>query len=394
MPSTPRVRTVRRLRPFTSTIFAEMTALAVEHNAINLGQGFPDTDGPAAMLEIARQAIADGLNQYPPGPGMPVLRQAIAADRAGRYGIEHDPDSEVLVTVGATEAISAAILGLVEPGEEVVLMEPYYDSYAASVALAGAVRRTIPLVRAGTRFAIDLDALRAAVTPNTRMLVVNTPHNPTGTVFTDTELSAIADLACERDLLVLSDEVYEHLVFDGRTHTPLSSLPGMYARTLTVSSAAKTFNVTGWKTGWAVGPRELIDGVRAAKQFMSFVGGAPFQPAVAHALSHEQQWVVGLREDLQRKRDLLSTALAEAGFGVLSSEGTYFVCADVTPLGESDGAAFCRSLPQRIGVAAVPVSVFTDYPHQWNHLVRFAFCKRDEVLSEAIRRLHRLSETP
>ncbi|CCW09783.1 pyridoxal phosphate-dependent aminotransferase [Rhodococcus aetherivorans] len=390
--SSHRVRTVRRLRPFASTIFAEMTALAVTHDAVNLGQGFPDTDGPRAMLDVARQAIADGVNQYPPGPGTPELRRAIAADRAARYGLEHDPDTEVLVTVGATEAISAAILGLVEPGDEVLLTEPYYDSYAASVALAGASRRTVPLARAGSGFVLDVDALRAAVTERTRMLVVNTPHNPTGTVYDDAALAAVAALACERDLLVLSDEVYEHLVFDGRRHRPLASLPGMAERTVTVSSAAKTFNVTGWKIGWALGPRELIDGVRAAKQFMSFVAGAPFQPAVAYALTHEQPWIAAQRDDLQRRRDLLSDALADAGFGVLDSAGTYFVCADITPFGATDGVAFCRTLPERIGVAAVPVSAFVDDPQQWNHLVRFAFCKRDDVLLEGVRRLRSLRE--
>ncbi|MGW4578129.1 pyridoxal phosphate-dependent aminotransferase [Rhodococcus aetherivorans] len=390
--SSHRVRTVRRLRPFASTIFAEMTALAVTHDAVNLGQGFPDTDGPRAMLDVARQAIADGVNQYPPGPGTPELRRAIAADRAARYGLEHDPDTEVLVTVGATEAISAAILGLVEPGDEVLLTEPYYDSYAASVALAGASRRTVPLARAGSGFVLDVDALRAAVTERTRMLVVNTPHNPTGTIYDDAALGAVAALACERDLLVLSDEVYEHLVFDGRRHRPLASLPGMAERTVTVSSAAKTFNVTGWKIGWALGPRELIDGVRAAKQFMSFVAGAPFQPAVAYALTHEQPWIAAQRDDLQRRRDLLSGALADAGFGVLDSAGTYFVCADITPFGATDGVAFCRTLPERIGVAAVPVSAFVDDPQQWNHLVRFAFCKRDDVLLEGVRRLRSLRE--
>ncbi|QRI75691.1 MULTISPECIES: pyridoxal phosphate-dependent aminotransferase [Rhodococcus] len=390
--SSHRVRTVRRLRPFASTIFAEMTALAVTHDAVNLGQGFPDTDGPRAMLDVARQAIADGVNQYPPGPGTPELRRAIAADRAARYGLEHDPDTEVLVTVGATEAISAAILGLVEPSDEVLLTEPYYDSYAASVALAGASRRTVPLARAGSGFVLDVDALRAAVTERTRMLVVNTPHNPTGTVYDDAALAAVAALACERDLLVLSDEVYEHLVFDGRRHRPLASLPGMAERTVTVSSAAKTFNVTGWKIGWALGPRELIDGVRAAKQFMSFVAGAPFQPAVAYALTHEQPWIAAQRDDLQRRRDLLSGALADAGFGVLDSAGTYFVCADITPFGATDGVAFCRTLPERIGVAAVPVSAFVDDPQQWNHLVRFAFCKRDDVLLEGVRRLRSLRE--
>lgn len=387
-----RVRTVTRLRPFASTIFAEMTDLAVRHDAINLGQGFPDVDGPASMLEAARRAISDGVNQYPPGSGIPSLRAAIADDRATRYGIRYDPECEVLVTVGATEAISAAILGLVEPGDEVLLTEPYYDSYAASVALAGAVRRTVPLTRSGNGFVLDVDALRAAVTDRTRMLVVNTPHNPTGTVYDSHSLTALAELACDRDLLVLSDEVYEHLVFDGRTHIPLASLPGMAERTITVSSAAKTFNVTGWKIGWALGPRELIDGVRAAKQFMTFVGGAPFQPAVAHALAHEQDWVTAMRDDLQRKRSLLSNALSDAGLAVSDSGGTYFVCADLTPLGYTDAVAFCRELPSRVGVAAVPVSVFVDDVPSWNHLVRFAFCKRDEVLVEAVGRLHSLRE--
>lgn len=273
-----------------------------------------------------------------------------------------------------------------------LLTEPYYDSYAASVALAGATRRTVPLTRAGSGFVLDVDALRAAVTDRTRMLVVNTPHNPTGTVYDDEALRALAELACERDLLVLSDEVYEHLVFDGRQHRPIASLPGMAERTVTVSSAAKMFNVTGWKIGWALGPRELIDGVRTAKQFMSFVAGAPFQPAVAYALTHEQPWVAAQRDDLQRRRDLLSAALTDAGFGVLDSAGTYFVCADVTPVGVTDGVAFCRTLPERIGVAAVPVSAFVDDPRQWNHLVRFAFCKRDDVLLEGVRRLRSLRE--
>ena len=388
----PRVQTVTRLQPFTSTIFAEMTALAVRTGAINLGQGFPDTDGPAAMLEAAREAIAGGLNQYPPGPGMPVLREAIAADRAARCGQRFDPDSEVLVTVGATEAISATLLGLVEPGQEVVLIEPYYDSYAAAVALAGGVRRTVPLVADGTGYALDVDALRAAVGPHTRMIVVNTPHNPTGTVLSDAELAAIAAVAVENDVLVLSDEVYEHLLFDGRTHTPLGMLPGMAERTVTVSSAAKTFAVTGWKTGWACGPAELVDAVRAAKQFMSFVAGGPFQPAVAYGLRHEIPWVTAQRKELQRKRDLLSSALSEAGFGVRESAGTYFVCADISPLTTStDALSFCRELPERIGVAAVPVSVFADHKEPWNQLVRFAFCKRDEVLTGAAVRLHGLA---
>lgn len=384
-------RTVERLRPFGSTIFAEMTALAVATDAVNLGQGFPDTDGPASMLTAAKEAIAGGLNQYAPGPGMPVLREAIAADRTRNYGLEYDPADQILVTVGATEAIAATILGLVEPGEEVLLIEPYYDSYAAAVALAGARRTTVPLVEDGSGFAVDLDALERAITPRTKLLVVNSPHNPTGMVMTGDELVRIAEIACEHDLLVLTDEVYERLVFDGSTHVPLATLPGMFQRTVTVSSAAKTFNATGWKTGWALGPADLIDAVRAAKQFMTFVGGTPFQPAVAHALTHEAEWVSALRSSLQSKRDLLSATLSDAGFDVKSSSGTYFVCADVAPLGESDAVEFCRSLPHRIGVAAVPVAAFVDHPDPWKTLVRFAFCKKDEVLNAAAGRLHTLA---
>ncbi|WP_040864785.1 pyridoxal phosphate-dependent aminotransferase [Nocardia exalbida] len=387
MPS--RHRTVARLRPFASTIFAEMTELAVRHDAVNLGQGFPDSDGPASMLEVARRAIADGLNQYPPGRGMPVLRRAVADDRARRYGTDYDPDSQVLVTVGATEAISAAVLGLVEPGEEVVLIEPYYDSYAAAVALAGARRRTARLVADGDRFVLDLDSLRAAITPATRMLIVNSPHNPTGTVLGRPDLQAIAEIACEHDILVLTDEVYEHLTYDGAEHISLATLPGMAERTIVVSSAAKTFSVTGWKTGWACGPAELIVGVLAAKQFLTFVAGGPFQPAVAHAIDHELGWVRELREALSEKRLRLSAALADMGMRVYTSAGGYFVVADITPLGIADGVAFCRELPKRQGVAAVPVSVFADDTAAWNHLVRFTFCKRDETLDEGVRRLRR-----
>ncbi|MFH5232268.1 pyridoxal phosphate-dependent aminotransferase [Antrihabitans spumae] len=384
-------RTVARLQPFSSTIFAEMTELAVRHAAVNLGQGFPDSDGPAAMLAVARQSIADGLNQYPPGRGMPMLRNAIAADRATRYGTSYDPADQVLVTVGATEAISASVLGLVEPGEEVVLIEPFYDSYAAAVALAGAVRRSVSLVSDGAGFTLDADALRAAITPNTRMIIVNSPHNPTGAVLSRDDLAAIAEVACEHDLLVLTDEVYEHLAFDDRSHISISTLPGMYERTIVVSSAAKSFSCTGWKIGWACGPADLIDGVRAAKQFLTFVGGGPFQPAVAYALEHEQAWVRGLRDELQIKRDRLSKALTDTGFDVKRSEGGYFVCADVTPLGVGDALAFCRELPDRIGVAAVPVSAFAEDFDKWNRLVRFTFCKKDETLDAGIERLTRLT---
>ena len=388
----PEVRTpalVPRLRPFTSTIFAEMTALATRTGAVNLGQGFPDTDGPAEMLATAQRAIAEGVNQYPPGPGRPELRQAIAEHRT-RYGTEYDPDTQVLVTVGATEAIAATLLALVEPGDEVLLIEPYYDSYAASVAMAGATRRVVSLVEDGDRFALDVDALRAAVTPRTKALLLNSPHNPTGTVFTRQELEEVAKLCQEHDLIAITDEVYEHLLYDGREHVTLSALPGMYERTVAISSSGKTFNATGWKIGWVCGPAELVAAVRAAKQFITFVGGAPFQPAVAYALRNELPWVDDLRDDLQRKRDRLSAGLADAGFAVRQAAGTYFVCADVRPLGFADGAELCRQLPERIGVAGVPVQVFTDHPEQWQHLVRFAFCKRDEVIDEAIARLRKL----
>jgi N-succinyldiaminopimelate aminotransferase len=380
------------MRPFTSTIFAEMTALATRTGAVNLGQGFPDTDGPAAMLEVAKASIDGGLNQYPPGPGMPELRQAISEHRA-RYGTHYDPDTEILVTVGATEAIAATLLALVEPGDEVVLIEPYYDSYAASVALAGATRRTVGLVEeSGTgRLGLDVDALRAAIGPKTRALLLNSPHNPTGTVLNYVELAAVAALCVEHDIVAITDEVYEHLVFDGLAHVPLATFPGMAERTVTISGAGKSFNCTGWKIGWACGPAELVGAVRAAKQFLTFVGGAPFQPAVAHALRHELEWVEGLRTSLQGKRSRLAGGLADAGFAVRPSEGTYFVTADVRPLGFTDGAQLCRELPGRIGVAAVPVQVFTDHPDEWRHLVRFAFCKRDEVLDEAISRLRELS---
>jgi N-succinyldiaminopimelate aminotransferase len=381
---------VPRLAPFTSTIFAEMTALATRTGAVNLGQGFPDTDGPAGMLSAAQEAIAGGVNQYPPGPGRPELRAAIAAQRAG-YGIEFDPDTEVLVTVGATEAIAAALLALVDAGDEVILFEPYYDSYAAAVALAGATRRVVSLVD-GDRFSVDLDAVRAVITPKTRAILVNSPHNPTGTVFTREEMAGIAALCVEHDLIAITDEVYEAMTFDGSAHLPLCTFPGMAERTVTISSAGKMFNCTGWKIGWVCAPAPLVSAVRAAKQFLTFVGGAPFQPAVAYALEHEMAWVRRLREDLAVKRSRLSAGLAEAGFAVRPSYGTYFVCADVRPLGFADGAELCWQLPEKIGVAAVPVQVFTDHPDRWKHIVRFAFCKRDEVLDEAIERLHELAQ--
>ncbi|HET6711614.1 pyridoxal phosphate-dependent aminotransferase [Amycolatopsis sp.] len=381
---------VPRLRPFTSTIFAEMTALAVEHDAVNLGQGFPDTDGPAGMLDAAKNALFGGANQYPPGPGRPELRAAIARHRL-RYGTEYDPATEILVTAGATEAIAAALLALTEPGDEVIVIEPYYDSYAAAVAMAGAERRVVGLVEGPDgRFGLDVDGLRAAVTPRTRAILVNSPHNPTGTVFTRAELEALAALCVEHDLIAICDEVYEHLVFDDAEHIPLVTLPGMRPRTISISSAGKTFNCTGWKIGWVCSTPELVAAVKAAKQFITFVSGGPLQPAVAHALDHELPWVDGLRESLQEKRDRLSAGLADAGFAVRPTAGTYFVCVDVRPLGFTDAADLAWELPGRVGVAAVPVKVFTDHPDEWKHLLRFAFCKRNEVIDEAITRLRKL----
>jgi len=386
--------TVERLRPFAVNIFAKMSALAAELGAVNLGQGFPDEDGPPEMLEVARQAIADGVNQYPPGLGIAELRAAIAAQRSRRYGQEFDPDTEVLVTVGASEAIASAVIGLVEPGSEVLVIEPYFDTYAPNIAMAGAHRVSVPMVGNGRGFALDIDAVRAAITPRTRAIIVNSPHNPTGMVLSDDECRALAEVAVDADLLVISDEVYERLTFDGNVHRPLATYPGMAERTVTISSAAKMFNCTGWKIGWACGTTELIAGVRAAKQYLSYVGGAPFQPAVAYALNHEDPWVDRLRDSLQAKRDRLTGALTDLGFAVHASAGTYFLCADPRPLGFADSTAFCNELPHRTGVAAIPMSAFCDPDvarPQWRHLVRFAFCKRDATLDEAIERLARLS---
>lgn len=382
--------TVRRLQPYAVTIFAEMSALAARIGAVNLGQGFPDEDGPAGMLKIAQDAIAEGINQYPPGLGVPALREAIAGQRQRRYGVGYDPDSEILVTVGATEAIAASVIGLVEPGSEVLVIEPFYDSYSPVIAMAGCRRVAVPMVADGRGFAIDVEALRDAVTPNTRALILNSPHNPTGTVASAEELAAIAELAIAHDLLVITDEVYENLVYSNPRdlrHLPLAALPGMAERTVTISSAAKMFNVTGWKIGWACGPADLIAGVRAAKQYLSYVGGAPFQPAVAQALNEEDGWSLALRDTFEARRNRLATALTDIGFAVHDSHGTYFLCADPRPLGYSDSTTFCAELPERAGVAAIPMSAFTSGDNGWNHLVRFAFCKRDDTMDEAIRRL-------
>ncbi|GAA2921866.1 pyridoxal phosphate-dependent aminotransferase [Streptomyces enissocaesilis] len=381
----------RRLAEFGTTIFAEMSALALSTGSINLGQGFPDTDGPEEIREAAVRALRDGRgNQYPPGPGVPELRTAIAAHQERFYGTSYDPGTEVLVTAGATEAVAASLLALVEPGDEVVALEPYYDSYAACIAMAGGTRVPVTLRPHEDRYVLDLDELRAAVTPRTRLLLLNTPHNPTGTVLSREELTAIAALAVERDLLVVTDEVYEHLVFDGE-HIPLASLPGMRERTVTVSSAGKTFSFTGWKVGWITASPALVTAVRSAKQYLTYVSAGPFQYAVAEALRLPEAYFTGLREDLRAKRDLLSAGLADAGFEVYRPAGTYFVTTDIRPLGETDGFAFCRALPERCGVVAVPNAVFYDHREEGAPFVRFAFCKRTEVLQDAVARLKGLA---
>jgi N-succinyldiaminopimelate aminotransferase len=368
-----------------TTIFAEMSALAVETGSVNLGQGFPDTDGPPGIAEAAAAAILAGRgNQYPPGPGIPELRQAIAEHQQRFYGLSFDPGTEVLVTAGATEAVAAALLALVEPGDEVIAFEPYYDSYAACVAMAGGIR--VPVTLRPPDFRPDLDALRAAITPRTRLILLNSPHNPTGSVFTRAELGAIAELACERDLLVIADEVYEHMVFAGE-HVPIGSLPGMAGRTVSISSAGKTFSFTGWKIGWITASAELVTAVRTVKQFLTYVSGGPFQYAIAEGLRMDDAYFAGISADLRGKRDLLCAGLAEAGFGVYPPEGTYFVTTDIRPLGESDGIEFCRDLPRRAGVVAIPSAVFYDDAEAGRTQVRFAFCKKPEVLREALARL-------
>jgi N-succinyldiaminopimelate aminotransferase len=376
-----------RLDGLGTTVFAEMSALALATGSVNLGQGFPDTDGPPEVAEAAVRAIRDGANQYPPGPGIPDLRLAVAEHQKRFYGLAVDPDREVVVTTGATEAVAAALLSLVDPGDEVVALEPFYDSYAACIAMAGGVR--VPVTLRAPDFRLDLDRLRDAVTPRTRLLLLNTPHNPTGTVLDEAELAAVADLAVERDLTVVTDEVYEHMAYDV-AHRPLATFPGMADRTLTISSAGKTFSFTGWKVGWATGPAHLTRALMTAKQFITSVSGAPCQPAVAVGLRLPDAYFEELRSGLRARRDRLVAGLRDVGFEAYVPQGTYFVTADVRPLGYDDGVEFCRDLPRRAGVVAIPTQVFYDDVEAGRPLVRFAFCKRDEVLDEAISRLRSL----
>ncbi|MEM7093999.1 MAG: pyridoxal phosphate-dependent aminotransferase [Actinomycetota bacterium] len=381
------------LAEFGETIFAEMSALAVTTQSINLGQGFPDTDGPQEVLDAAAAALAGGVNQYPPLPGEQVLREAVAEHQERFWGLSFDPASEVLVTAGATEALAASLMAFVRPGDDVVVFEPYYDSYAAGIALAGGNRRVVTLrpPQEGLQgFQFDIDELRAAITDKARVLLLNTPHNPTGKVFTRTELMQIAELALDRDLLVISDEVYEHLTFDDSRHIPIATLPGMADRTITISSGGKSFSFTGWKVGWACGRPDLIASVRAVKQFLTFVNAAPFQPAIAAGLRLGDDFFRDFAAELQAKRDRLNAGLESAGFDVFSPQGTYFTTVDIRSVGGDDCRDFCLALPERVGVVAIPSSVFYTNKHEGRHLVRFAFCKQDHVLDAAVERLQQL----
>jgi N-succinyldiaminopimelate aminotransferase len=377
-----------RLQGYTTTIFTEMSALATTTGSINLGQGFPDVDGPNAIKLAAIRAIEAGHNQYPPLSGIPELRESIAQHQLRFNGLDFSADNEILVTAGATEAIAACLLSLCETGDEVVMFEPYYDSYAACVAMAGAQRRVVQL--RPPEWSFDPESLERSITSRTRLILLNSPHNPTGKVFSREELEVIADACRRHDLLAVTDEVYEHLVFES-PHISLASLPAMAERTITISSAAKTFSVTGWKIGWACARPELIATIRTAKQFLTFVNGAPFQYAIAQGLTASDQYLVEAARVLREKRDLLAAGLAAVGFQVMASHGTFFLTTDISPLSHEDGYSFCRSLPERCGVVAIPSSVFYDDKDAGRHFVRWMFSKRREVLEEAVERLGRLA---
>ena len=381
----PDHRTADRLDGIRGTIFSEMSALAVRTGALNLGQGFPDRDGPESVVDAAVQAMRSGRNQYAPGVGVPELRRAVAGHQARHYGLDLDPDREVVITTGATEGIAAALLALVNPGDEVLVLEPYYDSYTAMIQMAGGVRR--PVTLRAPDFRLDLDELRAAVSDRTKVLLLNSPHNPTGTVLERGELDAVAAVAREHDLVVVTDEVYEHLVFDGNEHVPFASLPGMFDRTVSISSSGKTFSFTGWKVGWVTGPTSLVRAVMAAKQWLTFTSGAPLQPAIAHALEEESAYYEALAKELEVKRDYLCDGLRELDMDVYVPQSTYFVTSDVARYGFKDGLEFCLALPEMAGVVAIPSQFFYDDSDEGRHKVRWAFCKDFEVLEEGVRRL-------
>ncbi len=380
-----------RLHGFGASIFAEMTALAVATGAINLGQGFPDYDGPPSVLQIAQDNIKNGANQYPPGIGLPDLRHAISEHQQRFWNVAYDADTEVLVTMGATEALAASILGILNDGDEVVVFEPLFDTYAGCIALAGATMAPITLrPQESGRYEFDVAELKRSITPRTRMILLNTPHNPTGTVFTIEELRSIADVAIEHDLIVVSDEVYEHLTFDHAQHIAIASLPGMWERTITISSGGKSFNTTGWKIGWACAPAHILHAVRLAKQLFTFAGGTPFQTAIAAGLRLPDSYFLALASDLQQKRDVLMSALSDVGLLPIRPEGTYFITADIRQRRpDGDGMEFCRLLPAQCGVVAIPAAVLYDHRNELEgrHLVRFAFCKKIETIEAASRKL-------
>jgi N-succinyldiaminopimelate aminotransferase len=363
-----------------------MSALAVRTGALNLGQGFPDRDGPSSVVEAAVRALREGRNQYAPGPGVPELRRAVAAHQRRHYGLDLDADTEVIATTGATEGIAAALLALVDPGDEVVVLEPFYDSYTAMIQMAGGVRR--PVTLRAPDFRLDVEELRAAVGERTKLILLNSPHNPTGTVLDRSELEAVAAVAREHDLLVVTDEVYEHLVYDDHVHVPIATLPGMFEHTVSVSSAGKTFSFTGWKIGWATGPAPLVRAVEGAKQWLTFCSGSPLQPAIAYALDDASGFYEELARDLTAKRDLLCEGLGQLDVDVYVPQGAYFVTTDVRRYGYDDGYDFCRALPERADVVAIPSRAFYDDQEEGRHKVRWAFCKERDVLEEGLRRLH------
>ena len=376
---------------FGNTIFGEMSARAAATNSINLGQGFPDVDGPPSVAQAAADAVLAGHgNQYPPATGIPELRQAVARHQQRFYGLGYNPDTEVLITAGATEAIAAALLALLEPGDEVIAFEPYYDSYVAMIAMAGA--RRVPLTLHPPHFRPDLAELESLITSKTRLLLLNSPHNPTGMVLTREETEAIASIAIAHDLLVVTDEAYEHLIFD-REHIPLATVDGMSGRTVSIGSAGKSFSFTGWKVGWVTGTPDLVSAVRTTKQFLTYVSGGPFQYAVAQALDLPDSYFRGMAAELQAKRDLMTAGLRDIGFEVYQPDGTFFITTDIAPLGETDAMDFCLSLPDRAGVVAIPSAVFyDDHPEEGKTMVRFAFCKRPELLEEALARLTKINK--
>lgn len=388
---TPTEPLTQRLRGFGASIFAEMTALAVSTGAINLGQGFPNYDGPQEVLDAAAQNILAGNNQYPSGIGLPELRSAIAEHQKRFWNLDYDADTEILVTVGATEALAGALLGILNSGDEVVVFEPLFDTYAGCVALADARLSPVTLrPQADGRYGFDPDDLKRAITARTRLILLNSPHNPTGMVFTPNELQQVANIAQEHDLIVVSDEVYEHLTFDTATHVPIATLPGMRERTITISSGGKSFNTTGWKIGWACAPASLLSATRMAKQLFTFAGGTPFQPAIAVGLRLPDAYFAHLAHDLERKRDILMPALRECGLVPITPEGTYFITADIRQRApHSDSVSFCRALPHECGIVAIPGGVLFDPRHanEGKHLVRFAFCKQEATLEEAAARL-------